>query len=100
LGASSKNPGAAVVPLSTAKRKISTGGTGDAGSMRSSSVGNVTSASPGPAMLEQNSSGQQTIATTNSSNSNQQNYRCYICAGMGTSKTLFVITRYACQVFL
>ncbi|PNF14671.1 hypothetical protein B7P43_G11402 [Cryptotermes secundus] len=51
-------------------------------SVRSSSAGNVTSASPGPVMPEQNGSGQQTMATTNSSNSNLQNYRCYICAGL------------------
>lgn len=83
LVASSKNPSAGV-SLSAAKRKISTGGTGDAGSVRSSSVGNVTSASPGPIISEQNGSGQQIMTTTNSSNSSQQNYRCYICAGMDT----------------
>jgi len=85
LGVSSKNTSAAGVPLSTAKRKISTGGTGDGGSVRSGSVGNVTSASPGPVMSEQNGSGQQVVATTNSSNNTHQNYRCYICAGMGTA---------------
>jgi hypothetical protein len=52
--------------------------------VRSSSVGNVTLASPGPIVSEQNGSGQQIMATANSSNSSQQNYRCYICAGMGT----------------
>lgn len=80
LVTSSKNPSAGV-SLSAAKRKISTGGTGDTGSVRSGSVGNVTSASPGPIVSEQNGSGQQIMAT-NSSNGSQQNYRCYICAGM------------------
>lgn len=83
LVASSKNPSGGV-SLSAAKRKISTGGTGDAGSARSSSVGNLASVSPGPIVSEQNGSGQQIMATTNSSNSNQQNYRCYICAGVDT----------------
>lgn len=84
LGASSKNASAGV-PVSTAKRKVSTGGMGDAGSLRSSSAGNVTTASPGPVTSEQNGSGQQNLTATTSSNSSLQNYRCYICAGMGIS---------------